>query len=204
MQEPFENDHELIEAFRRKDKEAVSTIFRLYYPQLVRFSGKLINNKTAAQDIVMNVFVRLLKNNYQNLENKANLKAYLLTAVRNESYNYLKAEENLQEKNTKLIAHLTYLERDQSSPAYDYDLMETSILQSISEQVGKLPPQSRKIFLLKTIKQYSNKEIAVLLNLNEKTVRNQWSIAIQKLKLAAINGEIVNPFLLLFSMFLYL
>jgi RNA polymerase sigma-70 factor (ECF subfamily) len=56
------------------------------------------------------------------------------------------------------------------------------LLDYVEQLIDNLPEKCRQIFYLSRIEQLNNKEIALQLNISPKTVENQISIAIKKLK----------------------
>jgi RNA polymerase sigma-70 factor (ECF subfamily) len=104
------------------------------------------------------------------------LKSYLYTIVRNKSLNLLK-------KRKIQIAELDF---GFDIPADNHSALELLQAKQTEELVYKLieqlPPRCKQIFVLSRKEFLSNKEIASLMELNEKTVENQISIAIKFIK----------------------
>lgn len=68
-----------------------------YYAALCYFSLKIVGDKNTAEDVVEDVFVSLL-NSKREFSETDNLKAWLYTATRNMSLNYLRKELHLKER----------------------------------------------------------------------------------------------------------
>lgn len=104
------------------------------------------------------------------------LKAYLYTIVRNKSLNLLK----------KRKIEVTELDMGFEIPSAQYSALEVLQAKQTEELVytliEQLPPRCKQIFVLSRKEQLSNKEIASLMDLNEKTIENQISIAIKFIK----------------------
>jgi len=104
------------------------------------------------------------------------LKSYLYTIVRNKSLNLLK----------KRKIEITELDMGFEVPSAQYSALDFLQAKQTEELVYKLieqlPPRCKQIFVLSRKEQMSNKEIAALMDLNEKTVENQISIAIKFIK----------------------
>ena len=73
---------------RVKDKTGIDILFKEYYPQLYYYAYHLINDIEASKDIVSDAF-EFLWNNYDKV-NKATVKSFLYTYVRNKSIDYLR------------------------------------------------------------------------------------------------------------------
>jgi RNA polymerase sigma-70 factor (ECF subfamily) len=104
------------------------------------------------------------------------LKSYLYTIVRNKSLNLLK----------KRKIEVTELDMGFEVPSAQYSALDFLQAKQTEELVYKLieqlPPRCKQIFVLSRKEQLSNKEIATLMDLNEKTIENQISIAIKFIK----------------------
>jgi RNA polymerase sigma-70 factor (ECF subfamily) len=106
----------------------------------------------------------------------ATIKSYLYTIVRNKSLNFLKKkkldEVTLDNEFEIASPHISAIEHIQAK--------ETE--KAIFEIIEKLPPKCKQIFVLSRKEHMNNKEIAELLELSEKTIENQITIAIRIIK----------------------
>lgn len=75
-------EQKLLDGLVRGDKKAFQTIFVRYYADLVMFAGSFIHQKYVCEDIVQDVFVKLL-DSHDRLQIRTSLKAYLLEMVHN-------------------------------------------------------------------------------------------------------------------------
>src|SRR5690242_6931434 len=73
---------------RDGNEEAFATAFRASVAPLTRYARTLVSSEAAAQDIVMDVFLKLWRNR-RSLPPDLRLGAYLHTAVRNAALNAL-------------------------------------------------------------------------------------------------------------------
>ena len=93
------------------------------------------------------------------------------------------AEEVVQEVFIKIWETREFLREDDQEP---YDVEEEidahNLQEYIDRLIDELPPRRREIFNLSRKEQKSYKEIAILLNISEKTVENQISEALKYLK----------------------
>ena len=105
------------------------------------------------------------------------LKSYLYTIVRNKSLNLLK----------KRKIEVSELDMGFDIPSETHSALEILQAKQTEELVNKfieqLPPRCKQIFVLSRKEFLSNKEIASLMELNEKTIENQISIAIKFIKI---------------------
>lgn len=70
------------------DKEILERLFRQHYGKMIHLAGTLLGDDAEAQDVVQDVFARLLENEYQMTGDKT--ESYLMSAVRNRCINHIK------------------------------------------------------------------------------------------------------------------
>lgn len=128
-------------------------------------------------DIVQNVFIKL----YQNLDsirNKQSIQFWLFKSARNELYTLF--------RNTKL--------KKLYNEAEDYDEIEIEDTVSVSDEfefkelnklimneLEKISPEQKEIFILKEFSGLSYREIAVLMEIDEELVKSRLYKVRQKL-----------------------
>lgn len=171
----------------------------LYIP-LCQYALKFVNDRCVAEDIVQDNFVYLWENR-ERLYKMDSIKAYLFTAVKNKSLNYLKA------KYIKNTLHEIDNYRDSIIDNIDpsaLELLECDELEAILEKaLNHLPERCRIIFTMKRFGGKTNKEIAESLNISVKTVEAQMTIAIKKLSLF-VNAHWETSVIVLLNVFLNL
>lgn len=154
-------------------------LFHDYYCPLLAFANKYTNDKQASEDIVQDVFLALwMKRKSIDFDNS--IKPYLYKATYNKSISYLNSLQeslSIDEQNIKLQLQQKII---------SYDLQDSLLLKEISDEiiscVDTLPEQCRKVFLLSRGKGLKNKEIALQLNISEKTVEGHISKALAELR----------------------
>ena len=134
-----------------------------------------VRSQEDANEIVNDAFLVVWEKKDE-LELDDSLKAYLYTIVRNKSLNLLK----------KRKIEVTDLDVGFDIPSVQYsplDLLQAKQTEAlVYHLIEQLPPRCKQIFVLSRREQLSNKEIASLMDLNEKTIENQISIAIKFIK----------------------
>ena len=82
------SDDELMEKVRDGEVEQLSTLFERHHAALYRFFLRLVRDASAAEDLVQEVFVRLLK--YRGgFRPQGNFRAWLYSLARNAAYDQL-------------------------------------------------------------------------------------------------------------------
>ncbi len=151
-------------------------LFKQYYKELCRHSLRFVKQEEVAEELVQDVFIKVWQKKQQH-NGPESIKAYLYTAVRNSSMNYLKSQFARQKfedhKSTQ-----NYLQTESTEEKLNY--LELSLL--VDEAVERLPRQCRTIFEMSRSSGFSHEEIAKEMQISPKTVENQIGIALKKLK----------------------
>jgi RNA polymerase sigma-70 factor, ECF subfamily len=173
------------------DHQRFKELFELHYRPLTVFALDYVGDLETARDIVQNVFVKLWEIRQTLLINKC-AKAYLYQCVKNSCLNYSKSRFRRTVLTIELPVQI--LEDDALNR-----IIAVESLELIYKAIENLPEKCREIFKLSRIKQLKHSEIAQKLNITEKTIENQISIAIKKLtKLRHLSWNVL-PWIIFFS-----
>ena len=172
---------ELIERLSNNDRKAFEFIFRQHYADLCRFAMKYVRDEIIAEEIVQEVFINICDRR-ETLKITSSFKAYLFTAVRNRSFNYIKLQLPKEQMKTDVEGVGFYDENTKEDEMILDDLKEY-----VHKAIDKLPNKCRTIFLLSRNSGLTYKEIAEELDISVKTVENQIGLALKKLR------EQLNP-----------
>ena len=158
------------------DHHALRFFFDKYYVDLCNYVNLYIRNKSVSEDIIQDIFIYFWeKKGTINLN--SSVKSYLLTAARNKFLNHIRSEKSHQTINQEVILNSETIVNP------NYNLLDINRIEGfISESIDKLPPRCREVYLLHKQENLSYKEIALRMEISEKTVENQMTIAIRKLR----------------------
>lgn len=169
------NDEDILLAklVREGDEYAFKHLFYKYAGTLRQFAETLIGDSSDAEDLVVDLFSSVWENR-ENWKIQLTVRAYLFQAIRNNALTFLRdRKEFLKLDNVKL-------ESDISDGQQFIETNELYLL--IEEAVSLLPEKCREIFERSRNEGQSYNEIAADLNLAEKTVENQITIALKKIR----------------------
>ncbi|MDR1200136.1 MAG: RNA polymerase sigma-70 factor [Tannerellaceae bacterium] len=150
--------------------------FKELYQPLCLFALRFINKADDAEDVVQQTFADLWDKR-MGMSRILNLKAYLFQSVRNRSLS--------------VGAKSEWIQLEEQFPDVEDRSLEESIYDAerdarLWNEIDKLPPERKKIFLLSKRDGLKYQEIADELNLSIKTVENQISKALKTLRETAI------------------
>jgi RNA polymerase sigma-70 factor, ECF subfamily len=168
-------DNELAVQLRSDNEEVFSFIFHQFYKELCRYALQMIRIEESAEEVVQETFVKIWEKRKE-LHITTSFKAYLYTAVRNRSINYLKSKF-AQTKQTDIDSVVHPHHSDVETTLEGKELQEI-----LNQAISLLPEKCRIIFNLSRQTGLSYAEIAEQLNISIKTVENQMGIALKKLR----------------------
>lgn len=165
----------LLSALRQDNKEAFSLLFQKYYTDLVLFCGNFVRDKSSCEDIVQSIFLKLW-NDRKNIRIETSLKSYLLRAVRNSCFDEFR--------------HLEIVRQYESDPdhsvldSYDTEnyILYSDLSAHLQQALDQLPAPYREAFEMNRFEGLKYREIAVRLNVSERTVEVRVSKALEMLR----------------------
>jgi RNA polymerase sigma-70 factor (ECF subfamily) len=166
------------------DREAFNLLFLHYYPKLKNFLKAMLKDEDEAKDIAQNIFVKVWIKR-KTISGVSFFSAYLFNMAKNAIYDFY--DHNLIKEN--------YVKKEQFSPI-DEDIIENTLYANELEKllnitVAAMPKRRREIFLMSRQQGMSNQDIALKLKLNKRTVENQLTTALAKLR------EVISTFKIL-------
>lgn len=145
------------------------SLFNNHYARAVRFAYFITNDIALADDIVQEAFL-IVYNKYHTLKEKEKFKFWLNTIIINcANAAFKKNSRYYPTENIESILSYTKDERD-GDPA---DILEDKEQKEIIlSGISSLEDIERQVFVLRYYEDYSFKEIAQTLNINENTARS--------------------------------
>jgi RNA polymerase sigma-70 factor (ECF subfamily) len=149
------------------------------------FAAEYVVCEEDAENIVQDVFMELWEKRPV-LVDRTHLAAYLFTAVKNRSLNYLRRRIREQEAAGRIQdEYQAVLRMNLDSLKYfDHTLFdEEDAGQIVSQALRSLPEQCRRVFVMSKIEGRKQKDIAAELHISINTVETQIGIAYKKLRI---------------------
>lgn len=165
-------DGDLLQRIQAGDEGAYDTVFRTWYPTLVRVATALLSDSDAAEEVAQEVMLELWRRRHV-IDAHVSLRAYLLRSVRNRSLNHLR---HLRvRRDTEADVEATY---DNPLTA-DQPIVASELSQAVHAAVRDLPPRCREVFELSRVHGLRYAEIAESLGISQKTVEAQMGKALR-------------------------
>lgn len=176
----------LIQGAKDKDSAAFDTIYRTYYPKMVKVCMSIVrDDRTIVDDLVHDAFIMAFVS-IGNLRDNSKFSEWLTTIVRNVSLKYVKQRNNIS------ILPMSTLEEENVVVA-DVSSSPESVLnhKELLELINLLPEGYRKVLQLSVIEGFSHKEIAEMLGIEPHSSSSQLSRA-KRLLRRMMNGRVIG------------
>jgi RNA polymerase sigma-70 factor (ECF subfamily) len=157
---------ELITRLNTRETKAFEELFHAYHASLCFFAAKIVKDEEVARDVVQEVFIRFWERDLS-FENMAAVKSCLYTSVQNKALNYLQ-----KQKNRARIRESMEVER-YAEDDFLLRQVEADLFKALSAAIEELPAQCREVFTLSYLEQKGVREVALLLDIAETTVKTQ-------------------------------
>lgn len=144
------------------DNEKLEYLIKEYSNTIYRLAFIRMKSRELAEDIMQDVFLKLVEQKHPN-DSDEHLKAWLIRTTINCCNDHWKSP---------WFKKRVYIEDNEES---SYSMSHSGSVGRITECVMKLPKKYRAIIHLYYYEEYSIKEIADILTLNENTVRTRMS-----------------------------
>lgn len=154
--------------------KAFADYYTQYFKKLLIESDKYVKDIQVAEEIVQDVFLKIWERSVD-LDQIQSLKSYLYRSVINSSINYVNRQKNLEQHHQKIAAEFTQQDLDQLDE-------ENELIILLFKEIDKLPPKCREVFKLNRFEHLKYKEIALRLDISEKTVENHIANALKTLR----------------------
>jgi RNA polymerase sigma-70 factor (family 1) len=177
----IELDSHTILKFRDGDEPAFTEIYNHFYDNIFSFCKYLLPTIEDARDMTAQVFI-LLWEKRDTLDSYKNCRAFLFLNARNKCFNYLR-NQKARSAIDKEIGDFTLSEQR----SILFSEIESELITRIREELEKLPDYYRHILKLSYYQGYNNQEIADILQISEKTVRNAKSIALKTIRIVLLS-----------------
>ncbi|NVK52657.1 MAG: RNA polymerase sigma factor [Flavobacteriaceae bacterium] len=160
------NQKEIIQQCKKNDYTAQLAVYNLYKNMLYNSCYRILKSKEDAEDCTHDTFIKGFQK-IQQVTDDIHIGAWLRRIAINTSLDKIRKEKNTfwAEESKEIEVTVEEIEIEEA---------EEISIDFIKECINQLKEKYRIIVVLYLIENYTHREIAELLNLNESTVRNQY------------------------------
>ena len=170
------SDNELSALVTSGDHWAYEQLYRRYSRLLFSYAMKKLRDEEQAKDIIQEFFTELWDKRETTVFS-TNISGYFFSAINNRILNYF-LRENVK---SKFVSYVTD-NLPEVVANTDHLIRENQLMELIEKEIQALPPKMRVVFELSRKQHLSYKEIADKLEISERTVENQVSNALFRLR----------------------
>jgi len=169
----------MVASFREGNEKAFNSLYDGLY-QLVLYNASKIVEPITAEDVTALTFATLWRKRL-NFNSLSEIRGFLMVASRNAAINAL--------KKNKIHLHLVGDDIPEYSESDYITEIDFEALERIIHAIKELPQQQQNVLNLAFFEGLRNDEIAEILNISSKTVRNIKTNALSRLRNALKNPE---------------
>ncbi|HID39317.1 MAG TPA: sigma-70 family RNA polymerase sigma factor [Calditrichaeota bacterium] len=181
-QENEPSDEDLIYRFQQGDNYAFDILVKRYKDPLLNFVYRFLGDRTEAEDIVQETFLRLFKNKHYYKE-IAKFSTWIYTIAGNLAKTELRKRRR---RSFFSISNFTGTDKDYDIPDKDVspEKQADSVLTDniIQQAVNKLSPKFKEVIVLRDIQEFSYEEISEIVGIPLGTVKSRVNRARLKLQ----------------------
>ncbi|MGL5067911.1 MAG: RNA polymerase sigma factor [Sarcina sp.] len=173
---------------KKGDKLSANKLIELYYKDVYRYVYKQNQCKETSKDLTQDIFISMLRSIHSYDERKSSFKTWIYKVASNKIIDFYRS---------KYYKYKTIVDEIEEYKLYsDIDIEKSFLLKEdaneIMEILNTMESGIQEIFRLKVFADISFREIAVLTNLSESTVKTRYYATIKKIKVIIerrANGE---------------
>lgn len=170
----------------RQELKKLNKIIRQYEKPLIQFAFSYIGDSGASEDYVLESFMEYWTNKEKlSDKNMLAILTYILTTIKHKCLNHLRHQKYCDQASDtihELHQWELNLQINSLSSCEPKELFKSEIFSIVEETLNKLPPNTKKIFLMSRYENKSRKEIAEIMNMSSKGVEYHISKALAELR----------------------
>lgn len=185
----------LLQKVANDDEAAFAEMYEAYRHYLFLFVLKYVKSGELANDLMQEVFIRIWEHRKE-IAALDSFQAYILTAARNHTLNFLKRASRETAAKAEIIRNYKPLQCNA-----DDQLLSNQYRKFIEEVLQLLPPQTRTVFQLCREEEKSYDEVAACLGISRNAVKKHIVRSHKFFKEQLLNHTDLQ-FAILFALFL--
>lgn len=155
-------------------------LYKKYHFDLFNFLYYMVQNREQAEDLVQEVYIRVLKS-YQHFKGESSEKTWLIAIARNVAIDFFRKQKGLNQRMIKKVEIFDLKVKDES-PLPDEILFQSEETRLMYRCLEKCTIDQRSVIILRYIQELSILETAQVLGWKESKVKTTQHRAIKQLK----------------------
>ena len=171
--------------FKAGNKNAFERLMVKYYPRILNFIYRYINQGESAEDLTQEVFIKVY-HGAASYEPKSKFQTWIYTIAKNTSLNELRkkplARVSLDETLSSEDSELKIQVEDLQATAPSEAMVKEELAQAVRAAIQSLPENQKMAVILRRYENFSYEDIAQALNLSVEAVKSLLSRAKENLR----------------------
>lgn len=171
------SDAALVVSIARYHEDALAEIYRRHAGAVFALARRLLNDRTLAEEIVQEVFLRIWNDPDRFDPARGSLRSYLLAQCHGRSVDLIRSESSRrrrEEKELTLAAEAGY--------DLEHEVWDMAVADRVKATLQTLPEGEREAILLAYFGGHTYREVADLLGTPEGTVKSRIRSGLQKMR----------------------
>lgn len=174
---PLISDEEIIQRIIKEGFQAYGSLVKRYNQRMFRVARSVVTDDATAMDIVQDAHIKAYTN-LASFQGKGSFAAWIAGITRNQALMHLrkhKREVTMGGEEQNILEKLGSEDENIVPNNQPENALQNQHMQNlINEKLDKLSEKFRSVFILRAIEQFSTKETARILKINEITVKTRF------------------------------
>jgi RNA polymerase sigma-70 factor, ECF subfamily len=182
------SDAALVMAIGRWRDDALAEAYRRHAGSVFGLAHRLLANRTIAEDVVQEVFLRLWNEPDRFDPQRGSLRSYLLAQTHGRSVDLLRAEgarRRREERDVRSVA--------ESGRGIDEEVFDIVMAETVKEVLSGLPDAERVAIEMAYFSGCTYQETAVRLGEPEGTIKSRIRSGLKRMRASLPGSEVVKP-----------
>ena len=173
----------LLERIRRGDNEGAAELFERYAPALLRFTDRMLSDRSAAEEVTQEVFVKVISRAHQ-YDGRAGVASWLFAIAANAC-----RDRRRRERRAAVVPLEAVPEPRSRGEGIEASLVSEERRRAVRKALGELSEEQREALVLARYHGMPYAEIAVTLGISVGAVKTRIVRAVETLKAHFAEGE---------------
>ena len=166
----------LIEGLREGDHKSYESIFMTYFPKVKYYINGFVKSIDIAEELTQNVFFKIWENRQTLVISQKGFDSYVFTIAYRQTIDYIRSKQVRESFYSDQVVNQV----DTVCTEDEYIAEETRLL--VEMEIENMPEKCRKIYRMSRNEGIPNYKIAEQLNISQRTVENQLSLALKRIR----------------------
>ncbi len=190
MGEPLADasDAALVVAIGRWREDALAEVYRRHAGVAFALARRLLGDKERAEEVLQEVFLRLWHQPDRFDPERGSLRSFLLAQTHGRAVDMLRSETSRRRREEQDARRTA-----ESPPDIEREVVDLTVAERVKDIVAGLPPDERRAIELAYFGGHTYREVAVLLDQPEGTVKSRIRSGLRRLRGALVDAGISTP-----------